>query len=100
LETATQYDPPGHNAHVLEPSLLENVPAPQGLHAVEFVTDKYPAKHIVALEVEGQLYPAGQSMHTDEAVYEYVPLLHSVFIPPLHELPASQVEQLVAASSE
>jgi hypothetical protein len=39
----------------LEPSLLENVPGPQGVHSVELVEEAYPAKQIVALLVEGQL---------------------------------------------
>ena len=55
VERATQYEPAGHNAHVMEPSLLEYVPAPQGVHAVELVDDAYPAKQIVALVVEEQL---------------------------------------------
>ncbi len=55
VERAPQYEPAGQTAHEIEPSLLENVPASQGLHAVEFVDDEYPAKHIVAPVVEGQL---------------------------------------------
>ena len=55
VERATQYDPAGQTEHEIEPSLLENVPDPQGVHAVELVDDAYPAKQIVALLVEGQL---------------------------------------------
>ncbi len=100
VEKASQYDPAGHTAHKIEPSLLENVPASQGLHAVEFVTDEYPAKHIVAPVVEGQLYPAGQSVHFEAAAYEDDPGRHGLLIPFLHSKPASQTVQESAPSSE
>ncbi len=58
-----------------------------------------PAAHIVTL-VKEQLYPAGQSMHVEEAAYEYVPLSHAIFTPPLQADPASQAMQLVDPATE
>ena len=70
VERATQYDPAGQTEHEIEPSLLENVPASQGVHAVELEAEAYPAKQIVALVVEEQRYPAGQVVHFEAAAYE------------------------------
>ena len=58
-----------------------------------------PARHIVTL-VKVQLYPAEQSVHVEEAAYEYVPLSHGIFTPPLQADPASQAVQLVDPAPE
>ncbi len=67
---------------------------------MELSFEKYPAIHMVARTVVGQLYPAGQSMHVEEAADEYVPFRHGIFTPPVQAFPASQLVQLMDASSE
>ncbi len=84
---------------MLEPSLLENVPDSHGEQDVDLAKELDPEGHIVTL-VNEQLYPEGQSVQVDAAAYEYVPLEQAVFLPSLHEYPASQEVQLVDPASE
>ncbi len=95
----SQYDPMGQEVQYVD-AVLAKLPGSHGVHKVALPAEYEPPKHTKLPSLDGQLYPAGQSVHAEEPAYEYVPLIQTVLSPLLQAYPDKQGVQVDNPSKE